>query len=67
MADAQLPAIDWAKVEIDWAKVKRRQAGEAERVAETAAGIGEHGIANQCYRLQVPLLQQAAEIEASRG
>ena len=46
-----------------WAKIKRRQAGEADRVAATASGIGEHGIANACYRLAGILRRQAEDLE----
>lgn len=49
--------------DINWAKVKRKQAREAEHTGEVAAGVGEHGIANACYRLQDLLTRQAKEIE----
>ena|ERR1700691_2157017 len=46
-----------------WAEIKRQQARDADRFAAVASGIGEHGIANACYRLAGILRQQAADLE----
>ena len=46
-----------------WAKIKRQQAREADRFAAVASGIGEHGIANACYRLSGILRRQAEDLE----
>jgi hypothetical protein len=46
-----------------WAKIKRRQARDADGLAAVASGIGEHGIANACYRLAGILRRQAEDLE----
>jgi hypothetical protein len=46
---------------MSWAKIKRQQAREADALAAVAAGIGEYGIANSCYRLAAILMRQAIE------
>jgi hypothetical protein len=46
-----------------WAKIKRRQARDADHLAAVASGIGEHGIANACYRLAGILRGQAEGLE----
>jgi hypothetical protein len=45
--------------EPDWPGVKKRQAQKTDQVAAIAAGIGEYGIANACYRLAGILRQHA--------
>jgi hypothetical protein len=55
---------------MSWAAIKRKQAREADALAAVAAGIGEYGIANACYRLAGILMRQAIEqqqFEDSRG
>lgn len=47
---------------IDWAKVKRRQAREFDTCGNVASGIGEHGVANACWRGAAVLRNQAKTI-----
>lgn len=50
-----------------WAEIKFRQARDADRTAEVAAGIGEYAIANEAYRLAGILRRQAREIRESEA
>jgi hypothetical protein len=60
-------AVAGSGADVSWAKIKRQQAGEADRLAAVASGIGEYGIANACYRLAGILRRQAAEIILGSG